>query len=483
MTDGTSNKVVALQAPRVPRGSQVQPQNASRWYRERMTNLTPARVTRILRDAERGDMESWGDLVEYMLRTDPHVRAVYDTWVKGVVGAELRVEAGRGNEGVAEDVAEFVRTSLEGTPRLPALLAHLMHGEGAGISALEHDWRREGRAWHSRPTRRDLVMVRDIDYADDWTPRVRTYRTDVGQPSVNGRWLRTDLEPARWVVHEASGIGTTPNLGGVLQAVVWPWLFKRWAIIFRQSGLERLANGLLIGRVTPSSHDEAREALFDALEQLRGDHIGIIEQDTEIEFIEPTGTVGDAWSEAIGEWNAEITKGILGSTLNTEIGAAGGNRAAAESQARMTMLPRLQAAAQSLAATIEEQWVAPLVRFNAARWPGAVPPMPRVRLVLEAEAPPEVDDLLVSVGAVTVDEMRASRGLPELGPDAGGDRIAVPVAKSRPEFSAPRQEGGAPAPFGRSRGGHQMPLPWTTTRRSSPTCSDSTTRVDSVPVD
>ena len=59
---------------------------------------------------------------------------------------------------------------------------------------------------------------------------------------------------------------------------------------------------------------------------------GMNDGGSSIEITESAQRPGDAWSAAIQDWNDQITKVKLGSTLNTEVGDTGGNRSLGESQ-------------------------------------------------------------------------------------------------------------------------------------------------------
>ncbi|MEM9067078.1 MAG: DUF935 family protein [Myxococcota bacterium] len=410
-----------------PRGRISKPERIDRLHRFRAAGLKPEQLARVLRDTERGEMERFADLAEYILRTDPHVRSVSDTVIRSIVASELRITAAKVKpeyRRLAEEQAHFIRESFSLAPMLGETLAHLLHGYMLGASVAEHCWRRFDNAWYS--TSQKKVFARDIEWNEDWQVKIRTFAE---RKAARGKWICTADEPARWIVHQPGAIGTTPNLAGALQAVVWPWLFKRWAQIYQQTGLERFANPLLVGKAGENATDESREAFHDGLEGLLATSAAVLEQDQEVEIVQASGSPTDSWGEAIDRYNAEITKAMLGSTLNVEIGEPGGNRAAAESQASVTILPRLQSIATSLGMTVRAHWIEPALFFNAAKFGSHKIPPPEVGFILKQEEGPRVTPELIAAGVITVNEFREAQGFDPLD-DAQGRRIVRPIMKS-----------------------------------------------------
>jgi phage gp29-like protein len=453
----------------------VRPQGAQRYMRTTFNGIKPARVSRIISDLEGGRTEDWADLCDFILR-DPHVRSVETTRMSAIIGAEIVVEPGvarEGEEEVAEQAAQDFREELDQTRQLESVLTPLLHAENVGWAGAEHDWKRVGGRWHSDPM---PLAKRDIAFRDDWVPVVRSYPDRFTPVHISA----DDHPASRWMWHVPAKLSGTPTTSGDFLAIVWHWLFKRWAVLFRNEGLEAFANPFRVGKVAPGSPLEVRQTLEQAFENQSNNHWLIVEEGTDVELLQPAGTAGQAWNEAIQQLHDEITKAQLGSTLNTEVGTTGGNRALGESQAKNTMLPRLSAMAHRLESTLEEQWARPFLRHNAMLYGGRVPPTPRVRFQLVNDEPKPIEETAILAGAVTVDEVRATYGLPAWGPEMGGDRVAriasEPVAA--PQSPAQSSAGGLgdPAPLSRRR-----PARRPTTAATSATWSGSRTQIAGMP--
>ncbi len=449
-------KVVSLKSkgPRPPTRSDVQWEMVDRWQRKSITGATPALVASVILAAERGEMEDFADLAEYMLRTDAHGRSAYETLLLPIAGAEIEVEAGRHeNEALAESVAEEFRKSLELTSRIQNTILHLAHAAGMGASVLEHQWQMRAGGWHS--VRQKAVAPRDLKFGATWDHLVRT-RTIVDGRVRDRKWISCSDRPDKWLVHNYTAAGMSPNVSGLLMAWAWTWLFKIWALKNGNIALERIGIPILVGKVADNTNETTRAQMLAALEDIAAGHAAVTDINSLIEVLDASsasaGTAHRDWATYLDD---QATKAFLGSTLNSDIGGIG-SKAAAESQATQTILPRHMAVAASVAEAIEDTWVEPWVYYNQHFWPSVHPsqiPRPRIRLRLEAEDLPEVDQLLIDAGAASVDELRESRKLPVWGPERGGDRIARPVAKARGKIDPV-------APEAELSHGEQAVLPW-----------------------
>lgn len=473
-------------AARPPVGRQVFSASPRLRSRTRIAGLTPEQLAAILDRARMGDLEMWADVVERMLTQDAHVRSVTDTLLRSIAGSEIRFRPpdDARDPALAQAAADFAATSFSLVDRLEMTLSQVLFAALVGLSIQEHQWERIGREVHS--VAQHPVLTRDIRIDDRWLPQVRTYPRGENGFQTGWEWLDVADEPSRWLVHIHSAPGLQANVAGLLMACAEPWLFKRWATVFQQESLERFGSPFIYGTLEPNAPTEARDAFFEGLQNLSSAHTAVIEQEQAINIVEATTDPGETYGSAIERYNTEITKAILGSTLNVEIGESGGNRAAAESQAETTILPRLRAIAASAEAAMRATWLQPLMAFNAAAFGGRIPPTPHVEFVLETETPPVISQLHVDAGVVRANELRLSAGLDPLdGPE--GERFVQPLAKVQtPSFFSddrptPRVEGGdvplARAPRAPKRRPHQLTLP------TSPTSSRSPTQVAALPFD
>jgi len=444
-----------------PRGRAVSSRAAKQWSRKSFAGITPERLAAVLREAERGQLEAWADLVSFMLRTDLHLASVYETRLFAVTSAEVEVKPGRskpGQEKQAELAAELFREEMERARDFESVLHGLIHAEGVGYAVAQHEWRRVTRSdgtpvQSSTPT---IIETRDIEFAPDWSPVVRTW-----DPGGSYRWLPTSEERARWICHVPRKLDT-PNLSGDLMACAWMWVFKRWAQIYRQTALERFSAPFIYGTVPTNATQQVREALLEGLENLAADQVAVFEATSGVQMMETAKSPVDVVDAAIKSMSDEMTKRLLGAT--DFVDSSGGSFARADVQMRVGALPRFMTIAKRVAGSLERDWAAPFLGFNRQLFGGVVPPTPTVEFKFLQDEAAVIDDLAVNAGVVTVDELRMARGLPPWGPQSGGAEIVrIEPASIMPGMSdAPPGGAGADGPLA--------------SRMSRPTSSRSTAR-------
>jgi len=407
--------------------------------------LTWGQVQSILQNAERGYMETWGDLTRRMIATDDHIAAVYETRVASVSGARREVkpaDVAPGYERYAQLAADDCRKLLDSLPSPERMIAGLLDADFTGFAASEIVWEPKGdMVWAS-----DVIWLspRRFRFSDSFelylydnglgAQRARELEIPTDTTVVNGV-LGLPLTRNKYLVHIPQILPNYPTSSGLLLACVRPWWVKSWIMKFWLSGAEVAGNPRLLGRLPDqATSSEVAESLYEALNTISADGIGVLKGESNIEVlrVEAQGT-GSVWETLIKRCDAAISKAVLGSTINVEVGEGGGNRALAESQGDITITPRLQRSARLVCNTIERDLFGPFLEFNRHRY-GGLTPVPSLNLILY-EAQAEIDQLAVDAGVVRVDELRQSRGLEPLG-EANGGGVMI-AAASVPEAFAP----------------------------------------------
>jgi SPP1 gp7 family putative phage head morphogenesis protein len=393
-----------------------------RYIRSVVRGWSPERIASTIDEAKRGDFTAWSELQTTML-LDYQVRSTSDTLLASVTGAEVEWEAGvGGDKGLAQEARDVIASQWEQLRGSSALISDIGFALLGGATVVQQEWGVVDGVY--APTGFLTVPTEDIRIGDDWCALVRT-RPD---GSTYGAWVPVTDEPHRWIVTYARFPGVTRTLAGALMACAWPWLGKAQLGVFELQGLERFGDPVFAGIMSTTSGNANREAMEDAIQALSSGESIALEDGQDIRVIESARQTGQAHADAIARRDAAISKAILGSTLNTEIGAAGGNRAAAESQAETTILPRERALAEMVSESIESQWASPILYYATGKlFGGRKPPTPRMWIRLAKDEPPRLDAIAMEAGAYTYDDVRASVGLEPVGGTRGA-RIVRPSA-------------------------------------------------------
>lgn len=412
-------------SPRLGYTALIEP--PSKFGSAHLTELKPERLSAILREAQGGKLETWNDLCDKMLETDSHLRSVYETRISAVTGAKWEVVPGRakpGQEQLAIAAAKFCRDAMNEVEDLEQLFANLLDGTFRGIAGLEHDWYRVGSAWLSAPF---MVPPKLFRYSEAWTIQVR-----------NGPSTWVDLPDGKFLVYVPRGMGSVPTRTALLRACAWYWLFKFWGESFWTQGAERSGNPPVKGRVPANSPREVKQRMLQALEKLSADQAAVVEEGTDIEFMDTFFASSSAVWKDLGEYCcAQISKAVLGSTLNVEVGDTGGAYALGVSQAASTIRPRARKDAKGLGGTIKRDWFTPLLRYNNHLFNGIIPPAPDFKFPeyeeeQPADIPPHIFQANYESGNLRRNELRRLAHLDPL--PQGGEEFVTPAPKL-PAFS------------------------------------------------
>ena len=464
--------------------------------KRRLTALDLEDIQAILDRAEDGDVERLADLWLRMLKSDDHLRSVWDTRMGPVAAARWELAPPDVDETMAEAANRAVRgceQALRGIDGLESTFLSLLDAAGLGYSVAETKWKRGtllGRpAWV--PYAIEPVHGRRFAFADDYelglydnsmaVPDLRDAGWEVEVIKGRGRQMAR-LPESKYIIHQPREINDYATSTGLVFAAARWWWAKQMATMFGLATAETHANPKLHGHVEQTAPDTVIEELHEGLELLAADGVVVTRGETDISVIDTKGQGAvETWHEVAKRMDAALSKLVLGSTLNVEIGESGGNRAAAESQADQTITPRQQRDAAQMWQSIRRDLLTWVVRFNPEIF-GPNAPIPVGRSIM-AEDPVEVDDLAVSSGYVRVDELRESRGLAPIGGEVG-DSFIKPQPTAPRAFSDAPVEVATPDPFAASR------RPWDeaeslaralTSRGASATSGHSPTRSETPP--
>lgn len=385
------------------------------------------------KQAELGLTETWADYTRRFLATDDHVVSTYHTYINPIAGARRECTPKKVPPELMDiaaaqaDACEEMLTSL---PSVEQSFAELLDGDFTGWGIQEILWALRG----------DWLMPKQLEWMHParfrFSSRFEPYLWDRGLALERARELGYEntggygrdivdglglpLPQNKYIVHMPRLLPNYPMVSGLFMDIMRPWFVKNWATKFALSGAELAGNPRMLGTLGNDASDEARDALFNALASLTGDSIGVVAGGAGIEILDPKMQgQGGVWEMLLKRCDAAISKAVLGSTLNVEVGDTGGNRALGESQSDTTIAPRWTRSAKLLANTIERQLFQPFLELNRHHFGGHVFVPDLVLHITDVD--PEVDSVIVDAGAVTVDELRRSRKLEPLGAERGGD--------------------------------------------------------------
>lgn len=406
--------------------------------------LTPQSLTAVQRQADIGYLYQWIDTLDELRETDPHMHAELFRREALVAGAEWELRPPEQSGEVGAKVADYVSRVLgdldsrgDMSLSFSDLLHHLMQGVYYGRSVAEVIWSDDGR----RPVAAEFVHPRRLAYATDWRlhlwdatgsgSAIGAVRTPAEQAFAQFPGVPLDLFPVgKFIVHRPRVRGGYPTREGLGRTLCWYALFKKFSMRDFLAFAEWAGRGLRVGTYNSGANPESPvraapedvAALQDALEAMSSTVSVVIPDTTKLNVMDAP-SVNAVHERLVAICNSEMSKAIVGSTLGSEVGETGGNRALGEVHERTT-LTIARRDAESLAATLRRDLLGPIV--HRAFGPGA--PVPSIAFAVDPKA--DLDalakriDLLVKAGLpLGAEDVRNLLGLPDPQP---GAQLMVP---------------------------------------------------------
>jgi phage gp29-like protein len=334
--------------------------SATRMLTPALTNLSPGKIAAALRSSDLGDLYAQHRLFSDMLDRDDHLRAEMEKRTTAILKAEWRIEPPRNASGAEKRQARWLEETLRALENpVEDLFIALMEAVGHGFACAELEW-----------------TSRELDgqslWAPTWSPRPQEwFRLDYETRSqlrlYDGSRDGQPLRPFGWVWHMAGTAksGYTGRMG-ILRCLVWPFLYKHYALGDFAEFLEIYGLPFITGKHPSTASDAEKESLYQAVIALGHDARAIMPQEMQIEIAKVAGSSGGSGGghmEMVSWAEKAMSKAILGGTLTSQADG----KTSTNALGRVHEEARLDIArsdARSLAATITRDVLYPLLALN-----------------------------------------------------------------------------------------------------------------------
>ncbi|WP_052465015.1 DUF935 domain-containing protein [Geoalkalibacter subterraneus] len=313
--------------------------------------LTPARLYRILEDAERGDIKAQHELFDDMEEKDPQIAA--DLGKRRQLAAEMewQIVAPDGANAQEKKAAEFCADVFSGI-EVEDLIIEMGSGIGHGWANLELPWSIDGGR---------RIIEQPIFRPHSWfrLPLDNQQELRLRDNSATG----APLWPLGWVQHRHRAKAGYVSRSGLLRVLAWPYLFQNYALGDLAELLEIYGLPARIGTYPRNATSKERATLLRAVTTLGHRAAGIIPEGMQIEFKEAANGKSDLF-ESMMRW-CERAKGkaILGSTLTSGTGE-GTNTNALGNVHERSQQSLLRSDARQYAGTICRDILWPMAALN-----------------------------------------------------------------------------------------------------------------------
>jgi len=385
--------------------------------------LTPGKLARILADAELGEIVAQHDLFLDMEEKDGHIYAEMSKRKRALLTLDWNIAPPRNASKAEEGDAAWLREMLLDVPNFEDVMLDALDAIGHGFSALELEWRLQGR---------------------EWLPKSITHRPQSwfqpGRDNRNELRLRdntpdgAELRPFGWILHTHRAKSGYLTRGGLHRVLAWPYLFKNYSVRDLAEFLEIYGLPLRLGKYPSGASDQEKLTLLRAVSGIGHNAAGIIPEGMMIEFEEAAKGQHDPFAAMIDWCERTQSKAILGGTLTSQADGKSSTNALGNvhNEVRHDLLV---SDATQLAATLTRDLVYPLLAINrGARDPRRLP-----RFAFDTREPEDLklyaDSLpkLVNVGMrVPVRYAHEKLRIPE--PKDGEEVLAVQAPAPQESF-------------------------------------------------
>lgn len=347
--------------------------------------LTPARLARIMVDAEEGDLVPQLELADDMEERDGHLYAELSKRRGALTLLDWSIEppdnATPDEMRITEQVRDWVgmitahANGVDGGMEL--VLATMTDAILKGYSPQEMVWQPQADA-HGRQVLVPSITAQPQRWFTSSGDRRRFLlraNTTTAKPGETPR-QGEELIPVAWLMHvhpARNGYLARMSLARVL---FWPYLFKNFAVRDLAEFLEIYGLPLRLGKYPTGASDAEKRTLLQAVTAIGHNAAGIIPAGMALEFQAAAAGTEVPFAAMWDRMDAVQSKAILGQTLSASEGR-NGTQALGKVHEQVRMDIR-NADARLIEGTITRQLIHPLVALNV---PGANPRrLPRLSL-------------------------------------------------------------------------------------------------------
>jgi phage gp29-like protein len=387
--------------------------------------LTPAKLARILEDAERGDITAQHELFMDMEEKDAHIHAEISKRKRALLTLQWDVQPPRNASRQEADDAAWLADVLTDLANFEDVLLDALDAVGHGFAALEIAWGRQGREWLP-----EAVYHRPqtwFQYDRETRSRLR-----LRDNSAEG----AELTPFGWIVHTHQAKSGYPARAGLHRILAWPFLFKNYSVRDLAEFLEIYGLPLRLGKYPPGASNDEKATLLRAVVNIGHNAAGIIPEGMALEILE-AAEGSEAPFIAMAEYCERLqSKAILGGTLTSQADGKSSTNALGNvhNEVRHDLL---QSDARQLAGTLTRDLLYPLLALNR----GSRDPRRAPRLTFDTSEPEDIAvyaeaiPKLVAVGMpIPAGWVREKLGIPEA---AEGEAVLSRLDARSPETRSP----------------------------------------------
>lgn len=324
----------------------------NQWQEHPVVGLTPARLHRLLTDAEQGNLQAQADLFCDMEERDGHIFSEIDKRKSSIKALDWNVKPPRNPSELERKIAAEVAEWIDDIQDFETFLFDALDGIGHGYSCQEIIWHQLGNLW--LPKNFGFVIPRNF-----MTPYSKPNELRINDGSIEG----AEFWDFGWFVHQHKAKSGYIARSGLHRILSWPFLFKNYGIRDVMEFLETYGLPSKIGKYQEGATQEEKMTLLRAVMSIGRNAGGIIPKGMTIDFEKATD--GDTKNHFdLVDWCEKTqSKIIVGGTLLSQ--ADGKTSTNAQSSTHEVQFETIKKSdANQLARSIDDHLISYLMRLN-----------------------------------------------------------------------------------------------------------------------
>jgi phage gp29-like protein len=411
------------------------------WAGHPSRGITPAKLARILQEAELGNIIQQSEFFSDMEEKDGHLQAEMFKRRQALLTVDWSIEPPEGASAQEKSGAAFLTEIYKEIPDFEDVIFDSLSAVGNGFACQEIEWQLQQKVWV--PKKIEFHEQREFTLDPQTRSQIRWRAPGV----ANGE----PLLPFGWIEHRHKAKSGYIARAGLYRVLAWPYLYKNYAVRDLAEFLEIYGLPLRLGRYPSGANNAEKNTLLQAVIGIGHDAAGIIPLGMEIEFIEAAKGTEAPFAYMIEMCDQTISKATLGVSVNSQASAKSFGSGSGPSQMDNDLRHDLRRSdARQVSGTYKHQLSYPLLALNR----GATPSTRLPELVFHVKDPADLGaeatvlKTLAEVGMpIPISYINQRFGIPVA---KAGETLLAPPAATRPRGAGGETEAAPPAPAGKA---------------------------------
>lgn len=271
------------------------------------SGLTPAKLARIMVDAEQGDIKAQCELAEDMEEKDAHIQSELGKRRMALQGVPWLIKPPRNATAAEVRDAEFITELMEDVTWLDDAIFDMSDATLKTFSNIELGWEYSDKTHY----------IQDVYHREpSW---FMTHPEDRNQLRLrDGSYEGAELQPFGWISHRAKAKSGYLSRRGLVRVLAWPFLFKNYSVRDLAEFLEIYGLPIRLGRYPEGATEPEKMTLMRAVMSIGHNAGGIIPKGMDIDFQNAAEGQSGPFMDMIAWCEKSQSKAILGGTLTSQ---------------------------------------------------------------------------------------------------------------------------------------------------------------------